>query len=98
MFHTFMDLHTISLSHSTGYLFLSLNLVSPCLLPGERVEQVGLLVNPALPWLGASPDGLVFEDATGDPPSCLIEIKSCRSLLGKKSPAWHQAVLRKKGC
>ena len=62
------------------------------------MEQVGLLVNPALPWLGASPDGLVFEDATGDPPSCLIEIKSCRSLLGKKSPAWHQAVLRKKGC
>ena len=54
------------------------------------MEQVGLLVNPALPWLGASPDGLVFEDA-GDPPSCLIEIKSCRSLLGKKSPAWHQA-------
>ena len=49
------------------------------------MEQVGLLVSPELPWLGASPDGLIV-----DPPLALIEIKSCRSLLGKKSPAWHQ--------
>lgn len=59
--------------------------------PGEQVEQVGLLVHPALPWLGASPDGVSW-DATGATagPGHLIEIKSCRSLLGKKSPAWHQ--------
>eukprot|EP00438_Fugacium_kawagutii_P002387 Skav201016 [mRNA] locus=scaffold991:383861:391384:- [translate_table: standard] len=55
---------------------------------GERVEPVGLLVHPDLPWLGASPDGLSWSEADEAP--TLIEIKSCRSLLGKKSPAWHQ--------
>ncbi|CAE7237102.1 NUP98 [Symbiodinium natans] len=52
----------------------------------EGVEQVGLLVDPSLPWLGASPDGLVM---SGSNPQ-LIEIKSCRTFLGRRSPAWHQ--------
>ena len=47
-------------------------------------EQVGLLVHPEIPWLGASPDGLIM------PQQQLLEVKSCRSMLGKKSPAWHQ--------
>ncbi|CAJ1353817.1 unnamed protein product [Effrenium voratum] len=51
------------------------------------VQSVGLLVSKQFPWLGASPDGLVM---SGDQPQYLIEIKSMRASLGKKSPAWHQ--------
>ena len=49
-----------------------------------EAEQVGLLVHPDMPWLGASPDGLIM------PEQQLIEVKSYRSMLGKKSSAWHQ--------
>jgi len=66
---------------------------------GEQVEQVGLLVHPALPWLGASPDGVSWDATSATAgPGHLIEIKSCRSLLGKKSPAWHQAGSLDKAC
>ena len=54
---------------------------------GETVQQVGLFVHPELPWLGASPDGL---HGSGRSPQHLIEIKSTRTLLGARSPAWHQ--------
>ena len=54
---------------------------------GEGVQQVGLFVHPELPWLGASPDGIHLVD---EKPLHLIEVKSMRTLLGRRSPAWHQ--------
>lgn len=56
----------------------------------RSVQHVGLLVDPDMPWLGASPDGLVMSTERPEMPLHLIEIKSCRTLLGRKSPAWHQ--------
>ena len=53
----------------------------------KDAQTVGLLVHPDLPWLGASPDGLVMSDVGQ---AHLIEIKSCKASLGRKSPAWHQ--------
>lgn len=40
---------------------------------GDAVSTVGLVVNPMVPWLGFSPDGIVFRDGK---PAVLLEIKS----------------------
>ncbi|CAN8014222.1 unnamed protein product [Ixodes persulcatus] len=40
---------------------------------GNAPERFGLVVNPSIPWLGYSPDGVVMKDGT---PLILIEIKS----------------------
>lgn len=48
-----------------------------------NVVEFGLVVNPIHPWLGYSPDGVVFE---GDKPTKLIEIK-CPVDGGKKGAA-----------
>lgn len=40
-------------------------------LTGKSVQQLGFIVNPAAPWLGYSPDGLVQADTP-----ILLEIKS----------------------
>lgn len=39
-----------------------------------RLSKVGLIVNPGFPILGASPDGLVYDEETGD--FGLLEIKT----------------------
>lgn len=42
-------------------------------LTDKAVTKLGLMVNPLLPWLGYSPDGVVFR---GSQPGILLEVKS----------------------
>lgn len=42
-------------------------------ITGDTVSTVGLVVNPIVPWLGFSPDGIVFRHGK---PAVLLEIKS----------------------
>lgn len=48
------------------------------------VTCCGLLVDPTTPWLGASPDRVVF-DPTEDPPHGIVEIKCPYSLRDKSA-------------
>ncbi|XP_028131157.2 uncharacterized protein LOC114326897 isoform X2 [Diabrotica virgifera virgifera] len=52
----------------------------------NKIENVGLVVNPKLPWLGFSPDGIVYKD-------CLIEIKC--PVIGQKITAAEAAKTMK---
>ena len=45
-----------------------------CSRTGFTVHKCGLIVNPSIPWLGASPDGLV-KDSADQSPFGLLEIK-----------------------
>ena len=51
--------------------------------PGLTVDNVGLFVNPANPWLGASPDGLVHDPTNASHPQGLVEIKNPYSIRDK---------------
>ncbi|KAL1443899.1 hypothetical protein MTO96_030139 [Rhipicephalus appendiculatus] len=42
-------------------------------ITGDAVTNVGLIVHPSLPWLGYSPDGIIFKEAV---PAILLEVKS----------------------
>lgn len=46
--------------------------------PDVVVKQVGLLVHSDMPWLGASPDGLLVDRATGQPVG-VLELKAPHS-------------------
>jgi len=46
-----------------------------CSRTGFTVYKCGLVVNPSVPWLGASPDGLVKEDSAEQYSFGLLEIK-----------------------
>lgn len=46
------------------------------------VREFGFMVNMKWPWIGASPDGLVFDSQGGQLIGC-IEIKSPYSIRGK---------------
>jgi hypothetical protein len=50
-------------------------------LTGNKVTQLGLVVNPHAPWLGCSPDGITC--VNGEP--CLIEIKTLKAGKEKTS-------------
>lgn len=45
-----------------------------CQLKSVNYTPCGLVIHPDAPWLGASPDGLIFDPAT-QPPFGLVEIK-----------------------
>lgn len=54
-----------------------------------RAETLGTLVAPELPWLAASPDGVVVSRGSGLPIG-LLEVKSFPVHLERGSPAWTQ--------
>ena len=43
-------------------------------MPMSITHPCGLVIHPEMPWLGASPDGLVY-DPSATPPFGLVEIK-----------------------
>ncbi|KAH9383240.1 hypothetical protein HPB48_024357 [Haemaphysalis longicornis] len=51
-------------------------------LMANEVTQVGFYVHPLLPWLGYSPDGVIFKEGK---PAILLEIKSPVSGQEKKA-------------
>lgn len=56
-------------------------------LMNNNVTQVGLCVHPSLPWLGYSPDGVIFKEGT---PAILLE-KKVPFLANKRRPQhWQQ--------
>lgn len=57
---------------------------------GNAVVRLGVVVNPLVPWLGYSPDGISFRD--GRPP-ILLEVKS--PVLGKSQKAAELARAKK---
>ncbi|CAN7976848.1 unnamed protein product, partial [Ixodes persulcatus] len=59
-------------------------------LPNNIVTKLGLVVHPLVPWLGYSPDGIVFKSES---PAILIEVKSPR--LGKTRKAIDLAQEKK---
>lgn len=56
---------------------------------GACVETLGTLVSPSMPWLAASPDGVVL-DGEGGKPLRLLEVKSYRLEMSARSPVWAQ--------
>lgn len=49
--------------------------------PGTKVFHCGLVINPHFPWLGASPDRLVY-DPNARPPTGGLEVKCIESAQG----------------
>lgn len=54
------------------------------------VSKIGFVVHPKVPWLGYSPDGVVFKNSN---PAILLEVKS--PVLGKTSTAAQLATEKK---
>lgn len=52
---------------------------------GALIDQVGFVPHPTLEWLGASPDGIVFEDGA----KIVIEAKCPRTLHGEVPPKYY---------
>lgn len=52
------------------------------------VASIGTLVDPDVPWLAASPDGIVL--AADGSPSQLIEVKSHSVAMCSRAPVWAQ--------
>ena len=51
----------------------------------KTMYKSGLVVNPAFCWLGASPDGIIYDPSIGENPFGIFEAKSPFYGAGKKN-------------